>query len=57
MTVLSGVTGTSMRYIPGVVVGGSDMVHDCGCSKSIGWFLEPLVLLGLFGKKVRGRMN
>lgn len=41
-----------MRYQPGVVIGGSSLVHDCGGSKSIGWFLEPLVLLGIFGKKV-----
>ncbi|GIL72254.1 hypothetical protein Vretimale_443 [Volvox reticuliferus] len=44
-------TGTSLRYRPGVVVCGSGLVHDCGTSRSIGYFLEPLLILGLFGKK------
>ncbi|GMH33789.1 hypothetical protein BSKO_01623 [Bryopsis sp. KO-2023] len=44
-------SGTSLRYRPGVIVGGGSLTHDCGTSRSIGWFLEPLVLLGLFGKK------
>eukprot|EP00899_Mesostigma_viride_P007212 jgi/Mesvir1/16492/Mv10046-RA.1 len=44
-------TGTSLRYRPGVVVGGSALVHECGGGRSIGWFLEPLILLALFGKK------
>ena len=40
-----------MKYKPGVVIGGKHLVHDCGLSRSIGYFLEPLILLGLFGKK------
>ncbi|GLI64197.1 hypothetical protein VaNZ11_007389 [Volvox africanus] len=44
-------TGTSLRYRPGVVVCGSGLVHDCGTSRSIGYFLEPLLVLGFFGKK------
>lgn len=44
-------TGTSLRYRPGVVVCGSGLSHDCGTSRSIGYFLEPLLLLGLYGKK------
>ncbi|XP_042377476.1 probable RNA 3'-terminal phosphate cyclase-like protein isoform X1 [Zingiber officinale] len=44
-------TGTKLRYKPGVLVGGKYLVHDCGLSRSIGYFLEPLILLGLFGKK------
>ncbi|XP_078436169.1 RNA cyclase family protein [Wolffia australiana] len=44
-------TGTKVKYKPGVVIGGKHFVHDCGLSRSIGYFLEPLILLGLFGKK------
>lgn len=32
-------------------MGGRKHLHDCGLSRSIGYFLEPLILLGLFGKK------
>lgn len=32
-------------------MGGRHLVHDCGTSRSIGYFLEPLIVLGLFGKK------
>ena len=45
-------SGTSLRYKPGLVTGGSGLTHDCGKSRSIGYFLEPLVCLALFGKKV-----
>ncbi|KAI8541608.1 hypothetical protein RHMOL_Rhmol08G0075200 [Rhododendron molle] len=44
-------TGTKLKYKPGVLMGGKHLVHDCGASRSIGYFLEPLVVLGLFGKK------
>ncbi|RRT75265.1 hypothetical protein B296_00023632 [Ensete ventricosum] len=44
-------TGTKLRYKPGVLTGGKYLVHDCGLTRSIGYFLEPLILLGLFGKK------
>lgn len=44
-------TGTSLRYKPGHIIGGSLLQHDCSLSRSIGYFLEPLLLLGLFGKK------
>ncbi|KAL5722598.1 hypothetical protein ACHQM5_006103 [Ranunculus cassubicifolius] len=44
-------TGTKLKYRPGVIVGGKNLEHDCGLSRSIGYFLEPLVILGLFGKK------
>lgn len=40
-----------MKYKPGIVMGGKHLVHDCGLSRSIGYFLEPLIVLGLFGKK------
>ncbi|KAF9587615.1 hypothetical protein IFM89_004447 [Coptis chinensis] len=44
-------TGTKLKYKPGVIVGGRNLVHDCGLSRSIGYFLEPLLVLGVFGKK------
>lgn len=43
--------GTKLKYKPGVVIGGKHLVHDCGVSRGIGYFLEPLLILGLFGKK------
>ncbi|KAH9329493.1 hypothetical protein KI387_001601 [Taxus chinensis] len=43
-------TGTKLRYKPGVLVGGKYLAHDCGTARSIGYFLEPLIILGLFGK-------
>ena len=33
-------------------MGGQGFVHDCGRSRGIGYFLEPLVLLSLFANKV-----
>jgi len=44
-------TGTKLRYKPGVLVGGKQLVHDCGLTRSVGYFLEPMIVLGLFGKK------
>ncbi|XP_065854635.1 probable RNA 3'-terminal phosphate cyclase-like protein [Euphorbia lathyris] len=44
-------TGTKFKYKPGIVMGGKHHVHDCGVSRSIGYFLEPLIVLGLFAKK------
>lgn len=43
--------GTKLKYKPGIVVGGKNLVHDCGVSRAIGYFLEPLIVLSLFGKK------
>ncbi|KAK6142762.1 hypothetical protein DH2020_023110 [Rehmannia glutinosa] len=44
-------TGTKLKYKPGIVIGGRHLIHDCGTSRAIGYFLEPLIVLGLFGKK------
>ncbi|KAJ6895282.1 RNA 3'-terminal phosphate cyclase-like protein isoform X1 [Populus alba x Populus x berolinensis] len=44
-------TGTKFQYKPGIVMGGRYLLHDCGVSRAIGYFLEPLVVLGLFSKK------
>ncbi|KAL6011231.1 hypothetical protein ACLOJK_001676 [Asimina triloba] len=43
-------TGTKLKYKPGVVIGGK-CEHDCGLSRSMGYFLETLIVLGLFAKK------
>jgi RNA 3'-terminal phosphate cyclase-like protein len=43
-------TGTTLRVKPGVLVGGGmagrPLVHNCGTSRSIGWFIEGLLPLG-----------
>ncbi|KAG6585410.1 probable RNA 3'-terminal phosphate cyclase-like protein [Cucurbita moschata] len=44
-------TGTKLKYKPGIVMGGRHLVHDCGTSRAIGYFLEPLIVLALFGRK------
>ncbi|KAI0683835.1 18S rRNA biogenesis protein [Cytidiella melzeri] len=44
------VTGTAILLKPGVIVGGS-VTHDCPLSRSIGYFLEPIVMLAPFAKK------
>lgn len=45
-------TGTSLRYRPGVIICGPGLLHDCGTGRSVGWFMEPLIILALFAKKV-----
>ncbi|XP_028802485.1 probable RNA 3'-terminal phosphate cyclase-like protein isoform X2 [Neltuma alba] len=42
---------TKLKYKPGIIMGGKNLAHDCGVSRSIGYFLEPLLVLALFGKK------
>ncbi|XP_061356892.1 probable RNA 3'-terminal phosphate cyclase-like protein [Gastrolobium bilobum] len=45
-------TGTKVKYKPGTIVGGRQhSSHDCGLTRSIGYFLEPLIILGLFAKQ------
>ncbi|XP_058735987.1 probable RNA 3'-terminal phosphate cyclase-like protein [Vicia villosa] len=45
-------TGTKLKYEPGTIMGGRiNRPHDCGLSRSIGYFLEPLVVLCLFAKE------
>lgn len=41
--------GTSIVYKPGVIVGGK-LYHDCGTTRAVGYFLEPLIALGPFSK-------
>ena len=43
-------TGTSLRYTPGLLVGGSVGSHDCGLERGVGWFLEALICLAPFCK-------
>eukprot|EP01116_Phalansterium_solitarium_P009972 TRINITY_DN24310_c0_g1_i1.p1 TRINITY_DN24310_c0_g1~~TRINITY_DN24310_c0_g1_i1.p1 ORF type:complete len:360 (+),score=113.93 TRINITY_DN24310_c0_g1_i1:101-1180(+) len=42
-------TGTRIAYKPGIILGGT-FTHDCGTSRSMGYFLEPLIFLAPFGK-------
>nr|GLL42302.1 probable RNA 3'-terminal phosphate cyclase-like protein [Ipomoea trifida] len=44
-------TGTKLKYRPGIVMGGKHLIHDCGVNRAIGYFITPLIVLGLFGKK------
>ncbi|XP_057446026.1 probable RNA 3'-terminal phosphate cyclase-like protein [Lotus japonicus] len=45
-------TGTKLKYKPGTIMGGKQYhAHECGLSRSIGYFLEPLIVLGLFAKE------
>lgn len=42
-------TGTSLYYQPGLLIGGK-LQHDCSLERGIGYFMEPLIQLGLFCK-------
>lgn len=44
------VLGTVVKYTPGLLLGGK-LQHDCGTSRAIGYFLEPLLCLAPFCKK------
>ena len=43
-------TGTVLRMVPGIIMGGVELMHDCGTSRSIGWFIEGILPLACFGK-------
>jgi RNA 3'-terminal phosphate cyclase-like protein len=43
-------TGTAILLKPGVLTGGP-IIHDCPLSRSVGYFLEPIVALAPFSKK------
>lgn len=43
-------TGTAMRYRPGIITGGTDLMHDCGTSRAISYFVQPLLVLAPFAK-------
>jgi len=43
-------TGTVLRLVPGILVGGIGVSHDCGIIRSIGWFIEGILPLACLGK-------
>lgn len=43
-------TGTTIIYRPGIIIGG-DLTHNCPDTKSIGYFIEPMLMLAPFSKK------
>ena len=46
------VTPKRITYIPGIITNnsGAEFDFDCGNDRAIGYFLEPLIILSLFGK-------
>ena len=42
-------TGTMLKFRPGLLTGGR-IVHDCGTSRSIGWFVEAIIPMCVFCK-------
>ncbi|KDQ33482.1 hypothetical protein PLEOSDRAFT_1099449 [Pleurotus ostreatus PC15] len=44
------VTGTALLLKPGIISGGT-LTHECPLSRSVGYFLEPLIMLAPFAKK------
>ena len=42
--------GTSLFYGPGILEGGT-LEHSCNLQRSIGYFLEPLLMLAPFAKR------
>ncbi len=45
--------GTAILVKPGIISGGP-VVHECPLSRSIGYFLEPIIMLAPFSKKPLG---
>lgn len=43
-------TGTTLKFKPGLILGGN-ISHDCGTKRSIGWFIEGILPLIIFGKE------
>ncbi|XP_065904805.1 RNA 3'-terminal phosphate cyclase-like protein isoform X2 [Dysidea avara] len=43
-------SGTVLYYKPGVLVGGNT-IHDCNMSRSMGYYLEPIIMLAPFMMK------
>lgn len=44
-------TGTQIKINPGFISGGIRLHHDCHCSRGIGYYLEPLLILLPFSHK------
>jgi len=43
-------TGTAILVKPGIISGGP-VTHECPLSRSVGYFLEPIIMLAPFSKK------
>jgi RNA 3'-terminal phosphate cyclase-like protein len=43
-------TGTTLRYVPGVLVGGLGLEHECPPGRGVGYLLEALHCLAPFTK-------
>lgn len=43
-------TGTTVKFTPGLLLGGK-LQHNCNILRSIGYYLEPLLILAPFCKK------
>jgi len=43
-------TGTTLRFKPGLLTGGSRISHECPSSRSISYYIEALVCLAPFAK-------
>ncbi|EFH68592.1 predicted protein [Arabidopsis lyrata subsp. lyrata] len=41
----------SIKYKHVIIMGGKNLVHSCAMSRLVGYYLEPLLVLGLFEKK------
>lgn len=48
-TIEISVTGTALFLKPGVITGGA-ITHDCPLTRSVGYFLEPMIQLAPFAK-------
>lgn len=44
-------TGTSVKFTPGVLIGGDDIEHQCSPIRCVGYYLEPMLTLAPFCKK------
>jgi RNA 3'-terminal phosphate cyclase-like protein len=42
--------GTAIMLRPGVILGGT-LSHECPLSRSIGYFLEPIIMIAPFAKR------
>eukprot|EP00823_Brevimastigomonas_motovehiculus_P005251 TRINITY_DN377_c1_g1_i1.p1 TRINITY_DN377_c1_g1~~TRINITY_DN377_c1_g1_i1.p1 ORF type:complete len:327 (-),score=61.02 TRINITY_DN377_c1_g1_i1:163-1143(-) len=44
-------TGTCVNMKPGLIMGGDRFTHDCPNSRSVGYYIEALLMLAPFAKK------
>lgn len=49
-SICSSRAGTAILLKPGIIAGGS-ITHECPLSRSMGYFLEPVIMLAPFAKK------